>query len=199
MQTALDHFEENLSRARALAGLAHSLSELTTEAIDLTDILRATLVLSVSALDQFVHDFVRLGMLEVHQGTRPTTDAHLSFKVTLGSVQTALADTGRDDWLDEAIRDTHGWASFQHPEKIAAAVRLMSSAQLWDEVASQLGSTSLAVKTQLSAIVDRRNKIAHEADADPTNPGHRWPIDEILVGDALGFLDSVGHAIFAVA
>ncbi|MBC5795399.1 hypothetical protein H5968_09610 [Sphaerospermopsis sp. LEGE 00249] len=32
----------------------------------------------------------------------------------------------------------------------------------------------------------RRNKIAHEADIDPTfGLGNRWPIDELMVGDAV--------------
>ena len=72
MQPAFDQFCENLARARSLGGLAQSLSNLTTAAVDLSDILRASLVLAVSAFDHFVHEFVRLGMLEVHRGNRPT-------------------------------------------------------------------------------------------------------------------------------
>jgi len=198
MRAALDQFRENLARARTLAGLALSLSNLTTEAIDLSDILRASLVLAVSALDHFAHEFVRLGMLEVHQGNRPTTDAYLSFRVPMSAAREAIVDIGRHDWLDQAIRETHSWQSFQHPDKIADAVRLMSDVKLWEQVASELGMTGKAVKTQLSAIVDRRNKVAHEADMDPTNPGHRWPINAVLVRDALDFIEKVAQAIFKV-
>ncbi len=199
MQRALDQFSENLNRARSLAGLANSLSNLITGAVDLTDLLRASLVLAVSALDQFVHEYVRLGMLETNRGVRPTTDAFLKFRVSLSAVQNALADTSRDVWLDQEIRNAHSWTSFQHPEKIADAVRLMSNARLWDDVARILGASTKSVKTQLAAIADRRNKIAHEADMDPTNPGYRWPIDELLVREALDYIDKVAHAIFRVA
>lgn len=199
MQAAFDQFCENLARARSLAGLAQSLSNLTTPAVDLSDVLRASLVLAVSALDHFVHEFVRLGMLEVHRGNRPTTDAYLSFSVPMSAAREAIADTGRDDWLDQAIREAHNWQSFQHPDKIADAVRLMSDVKLWEQVAPELGMTGKTVKTQLSAIVDRRNKVAHEADMDPTNPGDRWPINEILVRDAIDFVERVAQAICKVA
>jgi hypothetical protein len=199
MQAAFDQFCENLARARSLAGLAQSLSSLTTSVIDLSDILRASLVLAVSALDHFVHEFVRLGMLELHRGNRPTTDAYLSFRVPMSATREAIADTGRDEWLDQAIREAHSWLSFQHPDKIADAIRLTSNVRLWEEVASELGMTSRTVRTQLGAIIDRRNKIAHEADMDPTNPGYRWPINEVLIQDAIDFIDKVVQAIFKVA
>jgi len=51
---------------------------------------------------------------------------------------------------------------------------------------------------QRSVTVDRRNKIAHEADVDPSAPGCRWPISPIIVEEALGFLDGVANAIAEV-
>ena len=54
-------------------------------------------------------------------------------------------------------------------------------------------------KAQLCAIVDRRNKIAHEADLDPGNPGERWPIDRPLVEEAIDFIESTIRAIYEVA
>jgi hypothetical protein len=54
-------------------------------------------------------------------------------------------------------------------------------------------------KTRLKLIVDRRNKIAHEADLDPTSPGFRWPISSTVVNDAIDFIESLGDAIYKVA
>lgn len=62
---------------------------------------------------------------------------------------------------------------------------LSSFKRLWDEVATKLGISAKNAKQQLSVIVDRRNKIAHEADIDPTfGIGSSWYINEILVSDA---------------
>jgi hypothetical protein len=199
MKAALDQFQTNLARARTLSGVAESIGALTTPAIDVTDIHRASLVLAVSALDYFVHEFVRLGMLEIHRGQRPATETNLAFKVPIVAVRTGLANLTQDDWLDEAVREAHSWQSFQHPDKIADAIRLVSPIKLWQQVANEIGSDATAVKARLIVIVDRRNKIAHEADMDPTNPGSQWPISGALVKDALDFIDCVVQAIYKSA
>jgi hypothetical protein len=198
MKAALDQFEVNLGRALALSATADSLGAMTTVAIDLTDIYRAALVLGVSALDYFVHEFVRLGMLEINRGGRTATDAYLMFKVPLAAAQAGIANSPQDAWLDQAIREAHSWPSFQHPDKVADAIRLVSGIRLWDSVALELGSEAKQVRARLVTVVDRRNKIAHEADMDPTNPGSQWPIDGILVKDALHFLGSLVRAIYNV-
>lgn len=199
MRAALDQFEQNLTRTRSLVGLSESVSKLTTPVVDTTDLLRAAIVLSVSALDHFVHEFTRIGMLEIHAQTRPSTPKYREFKVSLSSVQQALSNGEGGEWLDREIRRTHGWISFQLPDKIGDAIRHVSAVKLWEEVALKRSEDTRTIKTQLHAIVDRRNKIAHEADLDPTNPGECWPIDRTLVEEAIDFIDSVVHAIYEVA
>ena len=55
------------------------------------------------------------------------------------------------------------------------------------------------IKQQLNRIVDRRNKIAHEADIDPSYPiGDRWPIDELLVNEAVDFIEQVVESIHKI-
>jgi RiboL-PSP-HEPN len=62
-----------------------------------------------------------------------------------------------------------------------------------------MGKTTKELKQQLNSIVDRRNKIAHEADIDPTfNIGNRWYIDELLVGEAVDFVEQVVESIHQV-
>ena len=68
-----------------------------------------------------------------------------------------------------------------------------------DEVAIQLSKSPKEIKQQLNSIVDRRNKIAHEADIDPTfNIGSRWKIDEVLVSDAVDFIEVLVESIHQV-
>ncbi|MDF5720075.1 MAG: HEPN domain-containing protein [Rhizonema sp. PD37] len=79
---------------------------------------------------------------------------------------------------------------------VADAIRLISDNRLWEEVAVKIGKPTKNIKQQLSLIVDRRNKIAHEADIDPTfNIGNRWNIDELLVNDAVDFIEQVVESI----
>jgi hypothetical protein len=134
-------------------------------------------------------------MLETYAGVRPQTDAYNRFRVPLFAAGRAIQSPGISDWLDEAIREAHGWLSFQQPDKIADAVRLITAVNLWEAVSTKIGKPAGDIKLQLRAIVDRRNKIAHEADMDPSAPGARWPINEALVNDAVNFVEELGIAI----
>ena len=63
MKPAFDQFRTNIVRVRNLGSIVDALASQTTGVLDLSDVLRAEIVLAVSALDQFVHEIVRLGML----------------------------------------------------------------------------------------------------------------------------------------
>lgn len=197
MHNALTQFKDNVQHVRNLRALYAHLTARTTKAIDLSDLLRTQLVMLVSAMDHFVHELARRGMLEVHAGIRAPTDAYLKFAVTLGGVQVGLADPAKHDWLNSEILNKHGHLSFQHPDKIADAVRLVSSARIWERVSKLLGNDIKSIKRHVELIVDRRNKIAHEADADPSTPGARWPIDEVMVDDAVAFVEQLCEAIYS--
>lgn len=196
MQLALDTFNLNMNRVRMLHGLHASFSSQTTAAIDLSDILRAEVVLAVSAMDQYVHDLVRLGMIDCWRRVRTQTDAFRKFQITAGSAFDMLANNSQaENLFENEIRNKHGFSTFQQPDKIADAVRLFSGVVLWDRVGSSLGITAGSAKSALALIVDRRNKIAHEADIDPTYPGQRWPIDRIIVENMLNTIDKTVVAI----
>ena len=171
MQSARDQFKNNIARARDLQALYIALSATTTVALDLTDILRSAVVIAVSGLDHFIHEIARAGMLEAFNNQRPKTDAFKRFAVTMDSVLVGLNVPGHPQWLEDEIRKQHGWISFQHPDKVADAIRLVSSKKLWEEVGLQLGIDARSAKDRLDLIIDRRNKIAHEADTDPSSPG----------------------------
>jgi hypothetical protein len=193
MQAALDAYEDAILRVHALHALHGSLSAQVTPALDLTDILRAEVVLSVSAFDFFVHELTRLGMLAIFAGTRAPSDAYQRFQIPMKT-----ASSLSEQSFDAEIRSKNGYAVFQHPDKISEAIRLISSIDLWELVAIELGTDKKAIKSAFSLVVDRRNKIAHEADRDPSYPSTLWPIDRSQVDYILGFVDRVAHAIFKV-
>ena len=200
MQTAIDQFRWNLGRVRNLGSLHTILNAQTTSALNLTDLLRAELVMAVSALDLYIHEFVRLGMLESLRGQRTRTDAFLRFQVNLGGTIQALSVAGSDVWLDEQIKERLGHRTFQQPDDIAEAIRLISNVDLWNSVATQLQSTSRDVRDRLRLIVDRRNKIVHEADSNPIygQIGILWPLSATQTEDVVAFIESVAEAVNAV-
>jgi len=206
MQLAIEQFRLSIARVRDLIAIHNSLKSQTTSALDVSDILRAALVLTVSALDYYIHEVVTLGMLEIYRGQRsepsPTPNSSQSafsrFKVSLnGARQERLIAISIGSWLENEIQQNYG--SFFEPDKIAEAIRLISAKKLWEEVASKLNKPAKDIKSQLSIIVDRRNKIAHEADIDPSyGIGSRWNIDENLVNDAVTFIEQLVENIHQV-
>lgn len=200
MQSAIDLFRISIARVRDLIAVHNSLKAQASSVLDFSDMLRAALVLAVSALDYYIHEVVRIGMLEIHRGQRPEPPAFSGFQISLGNARAGInAGQNIDSWLEDEIRQRHSYKSFQQPNAIADAVRLICDKKLWEEVSMNMGSPAKDIKQQLSRIVDRRNKIAHEADIDPSYPiGDRWPIDELLVNEAVDFLEQVVESIHKI-
>ncbi len=205
MQAAIEQFRENLSYVKNLATIHQAFAAgNTTPTLDLSDILRAEIILAVSALDKFIHDLVRMGMLEILSGPRSPTPAYRRFPFSMEAVIFTRSNPTEEELLNyfgEEIRNRQEWQSFQYPDKIADAIRLVSQIDLWKEVANQLGTTDAkTVKEQLKMFVDRRNKIAHEADNIPTPTllGGRWPIDPALANEAVEFIEKLAEAIYNV-
>ncbi|GGA04688.1 HEPN domain-containing protein [Okeania sp. KiyG1] len=200
MQSALDQFHISINRVRDLIAVHNSVKAQSTPALDLSDILRAALVLAVSALDYYIHEVVTLGMLEIHQGLRPEPPAFSRFQISLGIAREGLKNPPDfASYLEDEIRQRHSYKSFQQPDSIADAIRLISDKKLWQEVGNIMGRPDKDIKQELKIIIDRRNKIAHEADIDPTlSLGNRWGIDEIMVGDAVDFIEEVVDSIHSI-
>jgi len=197
MQSAIDLFRISIGRVRDLTAVHNSLKAQASSVLDLSDMLRAALVLAVSALDYYIHEVVRSGMLEIHRGLRPEPPGFSRFQISLGSARAGInAGQNMDSWLEDEIRQRHSYKSFQQPDAIADAIRLICDKKLWEEVSTNMSRPAKDIKQQLNLILDRRNKIAHEADIDPTlSIGNRWPIDELLVNEAVDFIEQVVESI----
>lgn len=193
MIRAIEAFRTSMDRARHLGGLRDALTSLTTSAVDSSDLLRAQIVLGVSALDYFVHEITVLGMVAVYKGTRAPTQTFLKYRVAMDLV--LLGSTG-SVWFEADIRERHSYLSFQQPDKIADAIRHFSDVKIWQQVAFELSMPEQEVKAGLKLIVDRRNKIAHEADVDPSYPNMRWPITKTDVDQSLTYISQICEKIY---
>ena len=130
MIRSLDIFQTNLDRVRSIHAVYLHLSGLVTPAIDLTDLLRAEMVLIVSALDHFVHELTRLGMLEIWRRNRTATPSYRTFSVSLDVTTQLAGGSAGDVHLEAEIRTSHSYQSFQQPDRIAEAVKLFSPIEL---------------------------------------------------------------------
>lgn len=186
----IEIFALSLDRVRSIQVIYDAFQKSVTSIIDCSDLLRSGIVLIVSALDQYVHEATLCGMLEIWQGHRPPTDTFLRYHLPFSVAKDAFSNPASGAF-EAAIRERHGYLSFQQPDKVADALRLVTATEVWPAIAAALHQDIKAVKSQLSLLVDRRNKIAHEADMDPTYPGQRWPVTSTDLTDAIMFVENL--------
>jgi hypothetical protein len=206
--TALAHFEAVWSRCAQLSSLHAYLANNVSSVLQPDELLRAEWVARVSALDLYVHELVAQYMLAIFEGRRAATPAYLRFDVsneTLNRIRASVAASEASAAFDLYVRDRLSRITYQDPEDIANGVRLCSTIELWNEVATRYGATpatktavAKSLKTQLSLIIRRRNQIAHEGDLQPPPLREPWPITQ---GDLLfvaGQIEGLVRAIDAV-
>ena len=194
MTNSINQFNTSVQSIKDLTSTVEHLDSLTTNLLDLSDLYRSQIVLIVSSLDHFIHEFVLDQMMEIYNGRRFPTNSFQNFQIPISSI---LNTRPSDSIVASHIRQKHSWLSFQDPDKIADAIRLISDKKLWEEVspAFRLGAGDL--KTKLKLIIDRRNKIAHEADIDPSFPGRKWPISITDVRETVDFIENLVNEIYA--
>ena len=202
MNTALQQFTLNLQSAAQLGIIYLAFADKVTEAIKLDELLRAELVLAVSAVDCYIHDVVRTEMKRRFKEGGNEPKAYLNFQVSLGSVKqivTETSDTVRLTLLEQEIRRLHAFRTFQSADNISQALALIGVTAIWDKVGNSLRIPPPDVRARLAIIVDRRNRIAHESDIDPAmGMGTKYPIDHPMVQQAVQFLNDMVHAIHSI-
>ena len=193
----IDQFSANIAQVKQLVSMASILDVQTTAVIDVRDIYRAAFVLGVSALDHYVHEKTLAGMIEISQGARPSTPQFGRFRIGLDALGPQL-DNPPGAWLEQEVRRVHSGLTFQRADAIADALRLVHQEPLWPELAPRLGLNAKDARDTLDLIVERRNKIAHEADCEPNGLGLKWPISKTMVNGTIAFLEAVAEGIDAL-
>ena len=205
--TPIQLFESVWDRANILGVISAYLENAGTAALRPEEILRAEWVARVSALDLYVHELISQKMLAVFLGQSPTTLQFRSFKVTSETTMRIHSATTQSDAaaaFDLDVRQQLALLSFQMPDKIADGIRLVSAVELWNCVALKQGATEKTkadvakqIKKNLSLIAERRNKIAHEGDLQPSVPRTPWPISQQDLVTVRTFIEKLVRAIDA--
>lgn len=199
--TPKGHFDAVWLRCHGLSAIHAYMAKHAMPALPAEELLRAEWVARVSALDLYVHELVAQRMLLVFDGLLPRTSQFLAFQLSLETIERirgATSSPAASAAFDLEVRRQLAFVTFQDPEKIADGVRLCSSVELWNAIALHQGATpadkttrAKQLRTQLRAIVDRRNKIAHEGDMQPTVPVTPWPINQADLAQVASFIEQI--------
>lgn len=195
MNNSIILFNKSISEIRDLKSTLDSLTSVITAAINLDDFYRLLIVQTVSALDYFIHEFVLEEMLEIYNARRAASNNFNNFTIPISSF---LHSRPTSNIFQAHIRQKHSWLSFQEPDKISDALKLVSDKKIWDELSISFSLNSGDLKRKLKLIVDRRNKIAHEMDMDPSFPGVKWNIQSSDIDDIITFIEKLGNETYNV-
>ncbi len=198
MNRAITQYDNNSASIKELGALFDLINDnyplLQAQA---EDILRAQFVMIVSALDCYIHDIVKIGMLEIYLGQRTfskNTEKYPINLTTLQKIENAPDEQTKLAFLEKHIQSKNSEDSFQSPKGIEYALGLISIDKIWTKLSSEMNKQPDDIKNQLALVVDRRNKIAHESDRDNLSGGKIF-IDKMLVNNTISFIDNLCESI----
>ena len=203
--SAIAIFDSAWVRCDHLGAIHAFLAANTTAALQPDEILRAEWAARVSALDLYVHEVIAHKSIEILSKIRPINTRFSQLQIDASSLLLLQSSPAYLSQMDLQIRGKLERRTFQHPDEIAEGIRFISDVELWNEVAMIDGATAASkniraksIKYQLAAIVQRRNKIVHEADLQPTMPRTLWPISTADLKTVRDFVEKTVRAIDAV-
>ncbi|KAB2907691.1 MAG: hypothetical protein F9K30_23810 [Dechloromonas sp.] len=202
----LQTFETAWARCDQLSALHAYLAANVTSVLQPDEILRAEWAARVSALDLYVHELVAQRLGEIFAGTRPSVSGFAKFQIDAAGLLALKQNPATfQNHIDLEVRSKLERRTFQYPVDIADGIRCISDVELWNSVALADGATeqtkvshAKTIKSQLTQIVNRRNKIVHEADLQPVVPRVPWPISTSDVLTVRTFVEKTVKAIDTV-
>lgn len=167
---------------------------MTHGAVDASDMYRAAIVQVVAALDHYIHGVVLDRAVSILMGRLapgPSTKIGMSFDA-VGQVLAASTEAEREAACRTQVAQRLALETFQKADSIASGLTMVGVSKIW---VTAFGQSAQATRTALNLIVERRNRIAHQGDADPLNPGFLTPLSPADVGDVIDTVHRVGAGI----
>lgn len=183
-----ERFVECLQRARTICELQGYLSDTHSKALDTSDMLRASVVLCISAFDFLVHELFRIEVVNRYRSGTSVRRVQLPFDTAIAS------ESRKEELIESHVREINSYKSFVDPGKFSEAMGCFVE-DPWSKISAKLGQDPSEVKRRIRSIYRWRNRIAHEADINPVYAGiELWPIDKDDVIGAVSYIERVGLA-----
>lgn len=200
MNNAKRIFDTEIARIRSFGQL---INHLKTNGLHdnetYENINRMKIVFAVSAFDKFMHDIIKVGIIELFLGNRNHTNKYSNELIPI-SVLTKIYN---QELIPAAMEfETSIYAklktiSYQDPKKLADGLSFIwDEKQKWQKFASELGyPNDEQARSRLKLIITRRNAIVHESDLEPTT-NEKQNLDDISADDSVDFLENLANVIF---
>lgn len=183
---------------------------------DLADLLRSELVNLVSAMDRFIHEMVRIGIINSYLGISPQTEKcktiplrfstmNKVIECRLRSIPPSCNEEIAEYWINKEVVAILKTMSFQKTDKIKAALSYIWDVShkiqaIIDKMQYAFPGTTINDKQKyleekVDLIVSRRNQIVHEADYDISTHS-KQAIDVVWLDDTILFIKEFIYSIY---
>ena len=197
MREPINSFKESVESIKNLHALHKHLCSLLP-AMDLSEILRAEIVLTVSAFDCFIHDIVRKGVMDIFNANRDKNSKYDNLCIPISTVKQMLQadnDLDRNELLEISVKKILSKESYQSPSSIENALQLISIKKIWSSIKDEMHMSSEDITKKLGIIISRRNKIAHESDIKNHIDTTKNEIEREDVDDIIDFISTLVECI----
>ncbi len=130
------------------------------------NLLRAEIVMLVSAIDYYFYEVVKTGLIDIYNGDRDRTTMSDNLRIPFKYVIKAVSNTESTEWLSESIVEVFGTSAFQSQKQIYYIVQLLNGdfSSFKKAIATSFSTSYKEIEDQLNEIFKRRNQIAHNCD-----------------------------------
>lgn len=168
-------FQQNIRRSRALIATHVRLhNKRGKPAMVVSDIMRASVVLTISAIDAYLHG-VALHYAARAAQQKPVPPALLEmirdWRLEASEILDLTLSADGAKKFAERVDDHFADRTLQDPSKVDQVFRILGITDIWQQVAHGMGRAKDDLCRDFAAIVRRRHEIAHEADIDPKGKG----------------------------
>ena len=164
--------------------------------------LRAQVVFIESAFDYYLHEIVKLGIVEMYHGEWivDKTEKYTNLSLAMSDVETALQERDTDHWLKNWISQKYATKTLLSFSEFKNVCNLLGiSMQKISDVFYQRGSDikpQVKLENFINYLYRHRNRIAHQSDRRRDN-AERQQIKKELVADYLQTIQRIVDAINA--
>ena len=193
------HFNDSVSLILKQIQLADNLfaSGLNEEA---KDVLRSQIVFIDSAFDFYLHEILKLGIINMFHGDwTPKTEKYNNLIFNMKTLEAAIRDDESDEWLKNWINNKYAGKPLMSYEDFVEVCNLLALdvKDIADKLFYDKNSrtpTRDKLKYILNGLFARRNQIAHQSDRKREN-AEREDITEEYVNETLDNIKNVIEAV----
>lgn len=184
--------------------------DLTVEQFDheyVSELLRAAIVTSVSALDRYMHDLAVSNSIKILRRAEDQIPTEFK-KLTIPVIEAKKAIKKIKDHpnsrpghiIKKALQEGLHYKTYQGPTGIENCMAILGIKKIWASLSPLMPNTpnSETIKTKLSTITNRRNKIVHEADLIRRMEARTFSIRKITREEAEGSVTFIKNLVSAV-